>query len=41
MRNLINRLENTTIRRYGFESRRTILIFKLTDLLRRACGYGY
>ena len=41
MRNLINRLENTAIRRYGFESRRTILIFKLTDLMRRVCGYGY
>ena len=34
MRNLINRLENNTIRRYGFESRRT-------NLMRRACGYGY
>lgn len=41
MRNLINRLENNTVRRYGFENRRTILIFKLTDLMRRACGYGY
>lgn len=41
MRNLINRLENNAIHRYGFESHRTILTFKLTDLLRRACGYGY
>ena len=41
MRKLIDRLENTAIRHYGFESRRTILTFKLTDLMRRVCGYGY
>ena len=41
MRKIINNLENSAIHRYGFESRRTILTFKLTDLMRRACGYGY
>lgn len=41
MRRIINNLENSAIRRYGFESRCTILTFKLTDLMRRACGYGY
>jgi hypothetical protein len=41
MRKIINNLENSAIRRYGFESRRTILTFKLTDLMRKACGYGY
>lgn len=41
MRRIINNLENAAIRRYGFESRRTILTFKLTDLMRKACGYDY
>ena len=41
MRKIINNLENSAIRRYGFEGRRTILTFKLTDLMRKACGYGY
>jgi hypothetical protein len=41
MRKIINILENSAIRRYGFENRRTILTFRLTDLMRKACGYGY
>lgn len=41
MRKIINNLENSAIRRYGFESPYTLCVFKLTDLMRKACGYGY
>lgn len=34
MKNLIEKIENATIRRYGFENWRTILAFRLTAVLR-------
>ena len=41
MRRIINKLENTTFHTYGFEHPHTLRVFKLTDLMRRVCGYGY
>lgn len=34
MKNLVEKIENATIRRYGFENWRTILAFRLTSVLR-------
>ena len=35
MMKLIEAMENRTIRKYGFEAKRTIIAFKLTGLLRK------
>jgi len=32
---MIERIENTVIRRYGFESKITIAVFRMIDLLRK------
>lgn len=37
MKNFINNLENKAIRKYGFESKATILIFRITNILRITC----
>ena len=34
MKNLIEKIEDTTIRRYGFENWRTFLAFRFTAILR-------
>lgn len=34
MKNLIEKIENASIRRYGFENWRTILAFRFTAVLR-------
>ena len=33
MKTIINNIENKAIRKYGFESKRTILIFKIAEKL--------
>lgn len=33
MKKIIEKLENKAIRKYGFESKRTILIFKIAEKL--------
>lgn len=35
MKNLVINLENKTIRKYGFESKATIRLFKVTSFLRK------
>ena len=35
MKAIIERIENTTIENYGFESKRTIRIFRVTEILRK------
>lgn len=35
MKAMIERIENNTINRYGFESRRTIWTFKATERIRK------
>ena len=35
MKNLIQKIEDKTIRKYGFEHKKTILIFRMTEILRR------
>ena len=37
MKKIIDKLENKAIRKYGFESKTTILIFKIINILRLAC----
>lgn len=37
MKKIIEKLENKAIRKYGFESKATILIFRITNILRIAC----
>ncbi len=32
---LIERLENNAIRKYGFESKKTIFIFRITEIMRK------
>ena len=34
----IEAIENRVIERYGFEARATILVFRVTDMLRRIIG---
>lgn len=41
MSKFINKLENNTIRKYGFEHRKTIIVFRLTDLMRRMFRIEY
>lgn len=41
MNNLITTLENNTIRKYGFEHRNTLIVFRLTDLMRRVFRIEY
>ena len=38
MREYIERLENETIRNYGFENKHTIRIFRYTEVLRKWFG---
>ncbi len=35
MKNLIENMENKVIRKYGFENKKTILVFTITEKLRR------
>ena len=35
MKTIINNIENKAIRKYGFESKATILAFKITDTIRK------
>ena len=35
MMKLIEAMENRTIKKYGFEAKRTIITFKITELLRK------
>ena len=35
MMKLIEAMENKTIKKYGFEAKRTIITFKITELLRK------
>ncbi len=37
MKQMIEKLEDRTIRKYGFESRKTIFVFKVTEKLRKIC----
>lgn len=37
MKTIISNIENKAIRKYGFESKATILIFRITNILRIAC----
>lgn len=37
MKAIISNVENKAIRKYGFESKATILIFRITNILRIAC----
>ena len=36
MKKIINDIENRAIRKYGFESNKTVLTFKATAILRKA-----
>lgn len=36
MMNFINKIEDKVIRKYGFESRKTIAVFRMTAILRKA-----
>ena len=38
MLKLIERIEDKAIKAYGFESKRTIVIFQATELLRKLTG---
>lgn len=37
MKTIINNIEDKAIRKYGFESKATILIFRITNILRVTC----
>lgn len=37
MMKLIETMEDRAIREYGFEAKRTIITFKITELLRKLC----
>lgn len=37
MKTVINNIENKAIRKYGFESKATILIFRAMNVLRIVC----
>lgn len=41
MKTKIENLENKVIRRYGFENKKTILTFKLTEFLRKIFRLPY
>jgi hypothetical protein len=38
MLKLIERIEDRVIKSYGFESKRTIMVFQFTELLRKLTG---
>lgn len=37
MLKLIEAVENKTITTYGFEAKRTLIIFRVTEILRKLC----
>lgn len=37
MKTIINNIEDKAIKKYGFESKATILIFRITNILRITC----
>lgn len=37
---MIRQIENRAVRRYGFEAWQTIVIFKLTEIIRKIFGLG-
>ena len=41
MKTIIRNIENKAIRKYGFESKATILIFRITNIPRIACKMNW
>jgi hypothetical protein len=41
MKKLIEKIENETCTRYGFEAKRTVATFKVTEVIRKALGIEY
>lgn len=35
MKNLLTKIEDYTVRTYGFEAKRTIVVFRITEKLRK------
>ena len=34
---MMNKIENAVIRKYGFENKRTIAVFRATEIMRKIC----
>ena len=41
MKKIIEAMENKVVRSYGFEARKTITVFKATEMLRKAFKIEY